>query len=401
MSGRTDRVTCCASASRIVVKLGTRMVTRSDRALDRRALGRIAEDVAALSEQGRQFTIVSSGAIGAGIGRLGLRSRPRDVPRLQAAASVGQAKLMEAYDRIFSRLGRHIGQVLLTAEDLSNPQRRRNVQRTMETLWDWGIIPIVNENDTVATEEITYGDNDTLSAHLAGLISAQLLVILTDVDGLLTVEGDVLPEVRGVTAEVAALAQDGWHLGVGGAHFSVGGMQSKLAAAGLATRAGKAVLLANGKTHRLADLLAGASLGTFFAPVSGLIASRRLWLAHAARSRGTIVIDDGAVRALTERRTSLLPSGIAAVVGSFDSRDPVEIADERGRPVAMGLSRYAAEELARIKGRRSSEIVSLLGYARGNAVVHRDDLVLVDVPVNDNAVELATTGAVAGEEGGR
>ena len=359
------------AAARVVVKVGSSSLTSPLGGLDRGRLQALADAVAGQRLAGRQVVLVSSGAIAAGLGPLGLRARPRDLATQQAAASVGQLLLVEQYAAAFSRHRLTVGQVLLTADDLHRRTHYRNAQRTLERLLALGVVPIVNENDAVATEEIRFGDNDRLAALVAHLAVAEALILLSDVDGLY--DGDPRRADARLITEVVDLAElrdvDLLTRGAGG--LGTGGMTSKLEAAGIAVQSGVPVLLA--AAVDAAAALSGASVGTYFRPSGRRPTMRLFWLRHASSPRGRLVIDDGAVSAVVGRRTSLLAAGITAVAGEFVAEDPVDILDESGRMVARGLVGYDSEELPGMLGRRSAELPAELR----RAVVHRDDLVLL------------------------
>ena len=363
--------TAIGTAGRVVVKVGSSSLSSAAGGLDRDRLGALADAVAAHRLAGRQVVLVSSGAIAAGLAPLGLRARPRDLATQQAAASVGQLLLVEQYAAAFARHQLTVGQVLLTADDLHRRAHYRNAQRTLERLLALGVVPIVNENDAVATEEIRFGDNDRLAALVAHLAVADALVLLSDVAGLYDADPR-RPGAQLITdvPDVAALAKLDL-AGRTGSAIGTGGIASKLEAAGIAVRAGVPVLLADAASAAAA--MAGHQVGTFF-PASGRRPTMRLfWLRHASSPRGRLVVDDGAVSAVVTRRTSLLAAGITGVGGDFVAEDPVDIVDPAGRVVARGLVGYDAEELSRMLGRRSTDLPQELR----RAVVHRDDMVLL------------------------
>ncbi len=338
-------------------------------------VGALADDLSAAGQRGTKLVLVSSGAIATGIAPLGLRRRPRDLASAQAAASVGQGILMAHYHDAFARHGRVVGQVLLTADDLIRRAHYRNAQRTLERLLDLDVVPIVNENDTVATAEIRFGDNDRLAALVAHLVRADALVLLSDVDGL----HDGPPEhgTSRVIPEVGSAA-DLEHVVIGGtgtAGVGLGGMGTKVEAARIATEAGIPVVLTTAANAGRA--LAGQQVGTFFHPTSGRSASRLLWLAHATASLGQVHLDAGAARAVRDRGASLLPAGITRVVGSFVARDPVDLVDPSGHVMARGLVAYDAAELPALLGRSTHDLAQELGPEYEREVVHRDDLVLL------------------------
>jgi glutamate 5-kinase len=357
-----------ADARRTVVKIGSSSLTSRGR-LDPQRLDDIVDAVAARVGNGQQVVVVSSGAIAAGIGPLGLHTRPRDLATQQAAASVGQLLLAERYAASFARHGLQVGQILLTADDLHRRGHYRNADRTLERLLALGVIPIVNENDTVATHEIRFGDNDRLAALVAHLVNADALVLLTDVDGLYTGKpgrpgSTYIPEV-GSMAELA-----GVDVSRSGSHLGSGGMVTKIDAAAIATSEGIPVVLSS--AARIAEALRGAS-GTLFHPAGDRSASRLFWLRHATTPRGRLVLDAGAVAAVVQRRMSLLPAGVTGVQGDFYSGEPVDLVGPDGVPVARGLIGFDASDLPPLLGHRTSELPA--EFRR--ELVHRDDLVLL------------------------
>ncbi|AQS69636.1 glutamate 5-kinase [Streptomyces pactum] len=363
-------------ARRIVVKVGSSSLTTASGGLDADRVDALVDVLAKVRGGGeREIVLVSSGAIAAGLAPLGLRRRPRDLARQQAAASVGQGLLVARYTASFARYGVRVGQVLLTSDDMSRRAHHRNASRTLDKLLAMGAFPIVNENDTVATDEIRFGDNDRLAALVAHLVRADLLVLLSDVDGVY--DGDPsrpgtsrLAEVR----EPADLA--GVDIGSAGrAGVGTGGMATKVEAARIAAAAGIPVVLTS--AVHAADALAGKDTGTYFHTTGKRSADRLLWLQHASTPQGALVLDDGAVRAVVEGRKSLLPAGIAGVEGEFAAGEPVELRDGSGRAVARGLVSFDAKELPRLLGRSTRELARELGPAYEREVVHRDDLVIL------------------------
>jgi glutamate 5-kinase len=372
----TRATTRGAAARRVVVKIGSAVLAGNDGGLDRARIDALADEIAAQHAAGREMVVVTSGAVAAGVVRLGLAQRPKMIPHKQAAAAVGQIGVMSAYESAFARHGVKVAQVLLTREDLSSRGRYLNAKHAVMTLLEWRVLPIVNENDTVVVEEIKLGDNDNLSALTAILLEADLLLILSDVDGLHTADprtnadAALIPVVDAVTAEVEAIA------GVGGP-LGTGGMASKLRAAKKACGSGIATIVADGRRPGvIGAVLAGAAdVGTFFRPVADRLASRKRWIAYTLRPTGAVVVDDGARRAVVTQGRSLLPSGLREVRGAFGAGACVQCLDLEGREFARGLVSYSAAELDKIKGRHSREIETTLGYKMGDEVIHRDDLV--------------------------
>ncbi len=360
-----------SGAQRVVVKVGSSSLTTAAGGIDPERVRLLVDSLAGVRRRGADLVLVSSGAIAAGLSPLSFKRRPRDLARQQAAASVGQGLLVHRYTEEFARHDQVTGQVLLTVDDVTRRSHYRNAQRTFAKLLELGVVPIVNENDTVATSEIRFGDNDRLAALVAHLVHADLLVLLSDVDGLYDAPPSVatsrlIPEINS-GADLA-----GVHLGRVGDGLGTGGMYTKLEAARIATGAGIPVVLTN--MEHAHDALAGADTGTLFHPTGRRRPTRLLWLAHATEPKGRVVLDPGAVRAVTERRASLLPAGITDVVGGFVAGDPVDLVDEAGAVVARGLVNYDAEELPGLLGRSTRELARELGAAYEREVVHRDDL---------------------------
>ena len=369
-----------ARAKRIVVKVGTGTLTGGDGRFDGENCARLGAELAELS-RGRAIVLVSSGAVALGAERLGLvrqRGKAWDIPTKQAAAAVGQPHLMSAWGDALGAHGRVVAQVLLTADDLASRTRFLNARRTFERLLAERVVPVVNENDTVAVDEIKVGDNDTLAALVAGCVEADLVVMLTDVEGLYdrspVVPGAaLLHDVPRVTAEVERMA------GGAGTERSVGGMVTKVKAARrLASQGVPTALLSGRRPRALHALLAGERVGTVFARDAERLPARKGWLAAAARGKGVILVDAGARRALVDSGKSLLPSGVRSVHGSFKVGDPVDIAVDPARPFARGLAGYGADEVRKIAGLKTSEIERALGYKYLDEVVHRDDLVVLE-----------------------
>ncbi|TGN78327.1 glutamate 5-kinase [Streptomyces bauhiniae] len=363
-------------ARRIVVKVGSSSLTTAAGGLDADRVDALVDVLAKARGGGeKEIVLVSSGAIAAGLAPLGLDRRPGDLARQQAAASVGQGLLVARYTASFARYGVRVGQVLLTSDDMSRRAHHRNASRTLDKLLAMGAFPIVNENDTVATDEIRFGDNDRLAALVAHLVHADLLVLLSDIDGVY--DGDPARPGTSRIAEVRGPADlAGVEIGSAGkAGVGTGGMVTKVEAARIAAAAGIPVVLTN--TVHAADALAGGDTGTCFHPTGKRSAGRLLWLQHASTPQGSLTLDDGAVRAVVERHSSLLPAGIAAVTGEFSAGDPVELRDRAGQAVARGLVNFDARELPQLLGRSTRELARELGPAYEREVVHRDDLVLL------------------------
>jgi glutamate 5-kinase len=367
-------------SKRLVVKVGTGTLTDREGRFDRANCARLGAELAEVAG-GRRLVLVSSGAVALGAERLGLarsKGKPWDIPTKQACAAVGQPHLMAAWGDALGAHGLTVAQVLLTADDLASRKRFLNARRTFERLLDEGVVPVVNENDTVAVDEIKVGDNDTLASLVAGCVEADLVAMLTDVEGLYDRNpaergAALLHEVPRITGEIERMA------GGAGSERSVGGMATKVKAARrLAAQGVGTALLSGRRKGALAALLAGERVGTVFAAGKERLTSRKGWLAAAARGKGIIVVDPGARRALTEQGRSLLPSGVRGVEGQFGVGDPVDIAVDPGRPFARGLAGYAAEEVRRIAGLKTSEIERALGYKYLDEIVHRDDLVVLD-----------------------
>ncbi|MCW2867274.1 MAG: glutamate 5-kinase [Marmoricola sp.] len=367
-----------AGARRVVVKVGSSSLTTAAGGIDPGRVQRLVDSLAGVRRRGADLVLVSSGAIAAGLAPLSFARRPRDHARKQAAASVGQGLLVHRYTEEFARHEQVTGQVLLTVDDVTRRTHYRNAQRTFEKLLELGVVPIVNENDTVATSEIRFGDNDRLAALVAHLVHADLLVLLSDVEGLFDAPPSqpgsrVVDEVRpGDDLEDVVVGRAG---AAGGSGVGTGGMATKLEAARIATGAGIPVVLTD--MAHAEEALTGRTTGTLFHPTGRRRPTRLLWLAHATEPRGRVVLDAGAVRALTERRASLLPAGITGVSGSFVAGDPVDLVDEEGRVRARGLVNYDAAELPGLLGRSTHELAAELGSAYEREVVHRDALVLL------------------------
>lgn len=364
------------AATTIVVKVGTRTLTRPDGSLDEARIEQLSTQLHLLMETGRRVVLVSSGAVASGMGRLGLTERPKDLAKLQAVAAVGQSYLVQTYDRVFRALGRQAAQVLLTADDLDERARYLNVRNTLLSLLEFGAVPIINENDTVSTEELqtTFGDNDRLAAMVTNLIRAPLLVLLSDVLGLY--DGDPRAEGSKLISTVMKI-DDGIYSLVRDQKtgLSKGGMASKLNAARAATLSGENVIITSGKDFSvLSRIIAGESVGTLFLAQGQAITSWKRWIGFTAQPRGVLVLDDGARTAVEKWGKSLLAIGIVDVQGEFTKVDVVAVRDRAGVEFARGLSNYSAAEVLRIKGMKTEAIAAALGHCPYQEVVHRDNM---------------------------
>ncbi len=364
------------TAETVVVKVGTNALSRPDDTLDEAVIANLARQVARIRDTGRQTVLVSSGAIGAGIGILGLKSRPKDLARLQAAAATGQARLIRAYDDALRQHGLSAAQLLLTAEDFKHRRRYLNVRNTLSMLFEYGVVPIVNENDTVSVEEIKFGDNDQLAAMVTSLLPRPLLVILSVVDGLF--DGDpadpnsrAIPLVATWDEHVLALAQDTR------SSRGTGGMKSKLEAVRTATAVGENVIIADGRRPNVLDMvLEGDEVGTLFLARDVALPAWKRWIGYTIRPKGRFRLDAGAGDAVRLRNRSLLPIGIIGVEGSFQAGEVVSLADAEGNEFARGLTNYDSADATRIAGRRSDALSEVLGRVSYHEVVHRDNLVV-------------------------
>jgi len=367
-----------SAAKRLVVKVGSSLVTNDGRGLDHAAVARWAEEIAQLKHAGREVVLVSSGAIAEGIARLGWTVRPKAIHDLQAAAAVGQMGLVQAYEAAFIQYGLHTAQVLLTHDDLADRRRYLNARTTLRTLLGLGVIPIINENDTVTTDEIRVGDNDTLGALVANLIEADVLVLLTDQPGLYTADprhnpgATLVREARAGDPALEAMA------GGAGSALARGGMLTKVLAAKRAARSGASTVIACGSEEKvLTRLAAGDAVGTLLIASTGSLGARKQWLADHVQLAGKLVLDAGAVKALASGGRSLLPIGVVAVDGAFERGEVVGCFSADGNEIARGLVNYSAQETARILRKPSSEIEAILGYVDEAELIHRDNLVLL------------------------
>lgn len=371
---RKDIVT---RARRIVVKIGSAILAGlHGEDLDEGVFINLARGVCEVKRASKEVVLVTSGAIAIGMKRMGLKERPRSIPERQAVAALGQGHLMALYEKAFSTFGERIAQILLTHDDLGNRPRFLNARNTIMTLLGYDIIPIINENDTVAVEEIKFGDNDHLAALVTNLVEADLLVILTDIDGLY--ERD--PK-KDKTAKLIPLIEDVDHLVVEEGSmgvYGVGGMASKVESAKKAAHFGIPTIIANGKDRGvLKEIIHGSVIGTLFLPVEDRLTSRKHWIAFSTRPTGRIMVDDGAKRAIMEGGKSLLPAGVKRVEGGFEAGEAISLADLKGREFARGLVNYSSSEIERIKGLKTGEIEGVLGYKYYDEVIHRDNLVVL------------------------
>ncbi len=368
-----------SNVSKIVIKIGTRVLTNEDGLVDKNRIMELSKQVVKLRLRGFSVVIVSSGSIGAGISALGLQKRPSILPELQAAAAIGQGKLIEVYNECFKKHGYHAAQLLLTRQDFEDRQRYLNTCNTLHSLLNFKTIPIINENDTISVEEITFGDNDILSALVTNLLRADLLILLSSVDGLYTI-----PPVPGKSCQVVSVV-DSISEDIKKLAFKqktkegVGGMESKLEAANIATGSGEAVIIANGmQSDILSKIMNYDNVGTLFVPYNKKITSRKRWIGFTVKPKGKIYIDEGALSALQKKGKSLLPSGVVKVEGKFIKGDVVSVVEMgEKKEVARGLMNYSADEVRKVKGLRTSLIKKTLGCKPYDEIIHRDNIVLL------------------------
>jgi len=363
---------------RFVIKIGSNILSNELSGLDEDIIRNLAEHISSISSMGYEVVIVSSGAVAAGMKKLGLKTKPREIRLKQAAAAIGQSSLMWGYEKAFAEYGLKVAQILLTREDFSDRKKYINSKNTIITLLSYGIIPVINENDTVATDEIKFGDNDNLAALVSILIEAERLVILSDVDGLYEEDPRVYPKaklipyVEEITPDIECIA------GGAGSAVGTGGMYSKILAARKATSHGVAVNIISGKKPELISLMIeGKEVGTFLKPRRKKISHRKGWIAYSSRSKGAVLIDDGAVKAVTKMGKSLLPSGIISVEGNFEVGDSVYCLNSDRKSVAKGLINYSSSDIKKIMRRKTSEIEGILGYKYSDEAIHRDNMVVL------------------------
>jgi glutamate 5-kinase len=362
---------------RVVIKVGSAVLTEKG-TLHRPTIFRLSEEMAFLKKRGLSVTLVSSGAIVCGMGKLGIRVKPETIPGKQAVAAIGQGRLIQVYEEAFDRYDLKVAQILLTRDDLTHRGRYLNARNTLTTLLDWGIIPIINENDTVAVEEIKFGDNDNLSALITHLIDGELLIILTDLDGLYNrdpreyPQAELIPVVEKVDSQVIR------YTSLNSGEWGLGGMRTKIKAARKVTVQGTPVIIANGRREGvLKEIIKGQPWGTLFLPQRQSLSRKKHWIAYTLKPRGEIILDEGARKALVEKGKSLLPSGIVAVQGRFGVGSCVGCLDQEGRRVAKGLVNYSSSDLEKIKGLKTSEIEKRLEFKQSDEAIHRDNLVLI------------------------
>jgi glutamate 5-kinase len=365
-----------AAANLWVVKVGTRVLTRPDGLLNQERIASLCDELHQVIESGRRVVLVSSGAVGAGMGQLGLKKRPTDLSHLQAVAAIGQTNLVEAYDRELRRHGRHAAQILLVADDLDHRTRYLNIRNTILTLLEYNAVPIINENDTVSVDELktTFGDNDRLAAMVTNLIRAPLLVLLSDVEGLY--DGDPTNARSKVIPTVTRLDESTWaYVRDQATGLSKGGMASKLEAARIATSAGENVIIAGGReSGALKRIVEGQSVGTLFTAQGQTIRSWKRWIGFTAQPRGKLTLDDGARRAVESQGRSLLAIGLVESAGDFKKGDVVALCDQTGAEFARGLTNYSSDEISKIKGQKTEHIRAILGASAYDEVIHRDNM---------------------------
>ena len=378
MGNKDIRKKILGKVRRIVVKVGSSILASVEKGLHYEVFSHLTKEISDLKRQGYEIVLVSSGAIAAGMEKLGYKTRPQAITQKQATAAVGQTRLMNIYENYFSHFQQMVAQVLLTHDDLSRRRRFLNARNTLLTLLKLGIIPIINENDTVAVDEIKFGDNDNLSALITNLIGADLLIILTDIEGLCDSDPRVNPNARCIPLVEEIDVDMGGIVGGTKSETSVGGMISKIQAARKASRFGIPTVVARGtKEGVLHQILKGKEIGTLILPKGEALSSRKHWIAFNPKPKGEVMVDDGAKKAIVQKGKSLLPSGVVKIRGSFDRGDLVTCQGPCGKQFARGLVNYSATELEKIKGLRSDQIESTLGYKYSDEVIHRDDLVVL------------------------
>ena len=366
------------SAKRIVVKVGTSTLTHSTGKLNLLRIEKLARELSDLANQGKQIILVTSGAVGAGMDRLGLKEKPKTIPEKQAAAAVGQGILLHIYEKMFGEYGQIVAQVLLTRADSVNRKRYTNSRNTLMALLNQGVIPIINENDAVAIDELKIGDNDTLSAMVASILDADLLVILSDIEGVYTANPQTSPEAE-LISEIADIAPEIEELAGGpGSLVGTGGMYTKIQAAKIAVNSGVTMVIASGSRDGVVrEVLRGSQVGTIFISKENRLQIRKRWLAFGVRVNGKVIVDDGCELALLKGGSSLLAAGITGLEGDFDQGNTISVISKNGRELARGITNYGAEEIKKIMGAHTHEILDILGSKPYDEVIHRDNLVLL------------------------
>ena len=365
-----------AHVKKILVKIGSAVLTGAE-GLDLKIIDALVREMSDLSGQGYSIVLVTSGAIASGKHRLNITGKLKSIPEKQAAAAVGQGRLMRVYSKAFEKKGLYVAQILLTLSDLTDRQRYLNIRNTLSTLMEWGVTPIINENDSVAVDEIKFGDNDNLAAMIANIVEADIFINLTSTPGLYdcnpaeSKKAKLIGLVREITSEIEAVAT------AETSSVGTGGMKSKILAAKKVTAIGIPCVIASGKRKNvLTDILAGKKIGTLFLPMADRLNSKKYWIAFTLRSRGRLIIDDGAKKALLDKGKSLLPSGIIDVEGDFDLGDPVSCIDREGTSLAKGLVNFSSAEIRKIMGLKTSQIYQVLGHKDYDEIIHRDNLVI-------------------------
>ncbi len=371
------RVTALKDIRRIVIKIGSRVIASTGEGINSRRMKRIVREIVELHQRGYEIVIVSSGAIVAGMKELGLHHRPKGIPLKQAAASIGQSRVIQLYERLFREFSLKVAQVLLTRDDIDDRRRFLNSRNTLLTLLSYGVVPVINENDTVAIDEIRFGDNDLLSGLVTNLVDADILIILSDVDGLFTADPSVnpgatlIPVVEEIGKDIESIAGDSISI------EGTGGMLSKVETAKKVAEYGIPTIILNGNVSGLLEkALDGHEAGTIFLPKKSRLTSRKHWIAYALPASGRLILDNGARDALLLKGKSLLPSGIAGIQGEFEIGDAVTCEDATGKAFAKGLTNYSSKEIAKIRGKKTGAIEAILGYKDYDEVIHRDNLVI-------------------------
>jgi glutamate 5-kinase len=370
--------TILRTGNKIVIKIGTNLLADKEKGINLEWMNEIAKNIASLQRRGKQVVLVSSGAIGAGVAALKMKGSPKTIPEKQATAAIGQPLLMEAYENAFRIQECTIAQILLTKDDFTNRARYLNAKNTFSALLEKGVVPIINENDTVAVEEIKLGDNDNLSALVANLIEVDLLIILSDIDGLFSddptknPDAELIPIVEKITPQLEKLAKSSK------TELSTGGMITKIQAAKQCVSVGIAMIIANGKNPKaLEEIFSGDFRGTLFLPAEKKLNVRKKWIGFVSHANGYIVVDDGAKNALLKKQKSLLPSGILEVHGEFKAHDTISVRDMEGTEIAKGVTGFSSTDLGKVKGKKTSELEKILNRKSCDEVIHRDNLVLI------------------------